>query len=245
LIEEMLQAIRPMKSTVQQIRERFDSDVERFSHLETGNTAQVDSVLSLELIAEAAAGTNPTGRALLDVGCGAGNYSLKIVERFPALDVTLLDLSQPMLERAQERVSAATRGRVSIRQADIREAELGEAQFDIIVAAAVLHHLRTEEQWREVFAKLHRALTYAGTLWIFDLVEHAMPEVEQCMWERYGRYLTTMKDESYRDHVFAYVEQEDTPRPLAFQLDLLRRTGFREVEVLHKNTCFAAFGARK
>ena len=65
------------------------------------------------------------------------------------------------------------------------------------------------------------------------------------MWERYGRDLTAMKDESYRDHVFSYVEQEDTPKPLAFQLELLRSVGFSAVEVLHKNTCFAAFGARK
>src|SRR6266849_2593507 len=131
-----------MKSSVQQIRQRFDQEVARFSNLETGNTAQVDSVLSLELIAEAAADTNPDARVLLDVGCGAGNYSLKVLERLPGLDVTLLDLSRPMLERAQERVSAATRGRVCTVQADIREVQLGDAQFDVIVAAAVLHHLR-------------------------------------------------------------------------------------------------------
>lgn len=234
-----------MKSTVEQIRERFDNDVERFSHLETGNTAQVDSVLSLELIAEAAAAVNPKARSLLDVGCGAGNYSLKILERLPALDVTLIDLSRPMLDRAHERISAATTGTVRTVQADVREAELGEEKFDLIVAAAVLHHLRTDEEWRAVFAKLHRALKRGGSLWIYDLVEHAWPEVQQRMWERYGHYLADMKDESYRDHVFGYVEQEDTPKPIGFQLELMRAVGFREVEVLHKNTCFAAFGSRK
>jgi tRNA (cmo5U34)-methyltransferase len=44
---------------------------------------------------------------------------------------------------------------------------------------------------------------------------------------------------------FAYVEKEDTPRPLLFQLDLLRQVGFGQVEVLHKRVCFAAFGAVK
>ncbi|HXJ55781.1 MAG TPA: class I SAM-dependent methyltransferase [Verrucomicrobiae bacterium] len=234
-----------MKSTVQQIRERFDHDVERFSHLETGNIAQVDSVLSLELIAEAASTSNPTATSLLDIGCGAGNYSLKLLERAPNLDVTLLDLSQPMLERAEQRVGGATRGRLRTVQADIREAALGEAAYDLIVAAAVLHHLRTDTEWREVFAKMRRALKPGGSLWIYDLVEHELPEIERLMRDRYGRYLVDMKDESYRDHVFAYVEQEDTPKPLTFQLDLLRAVGFREVEVLHKNTCYAAFGARQ
>jgi tRNA (cmo5U34)-methyltransferase len=65
------------------------------------------------------------------------------------------------------------------------------------------------------------------------------------MRQRYGEYPTRLKDESYRDQVFAYVEKEDTPRPLLFQLDLLRQVGFAQVEVLHKNLCFAAFGAVK
>jgi tRNA (cmo5U34)-methyltransferase len=36
-------------------------------------------------------------------------------------------------------------------------------------------------------------------------------------------------------------------RPLfqLFQLDLLRQVGFAQVEVLHQNVCFAAFGAVK
>jgi tRNA (cmo5U34)-methyltransferase len=41
------------------------------------------------------------------------------------------------------------------------------------------------------------------------------------------------------------VDREDTPRPLQFQLDMLRKAGSRAVDVLHKNTLHAAFGAVK
>ena len=74
--------------------------------------------------------------------------------------------------------------------------------------------------------------------WVFDLVESSIPAVEQQIRHRYGEYLTRLKDEAYRD-------QEDTPRPQLFQLDLMRQVGFAQVEVLHKNVCFAAFGAVK
>ena len=110
---------------------------------------------------------------------------------------------------------------------------------------AVLHHLRWDEEWETVFASFFRALRPGGSLWIFDLVEHSIPAVQTIMWERYGEYLTELRDEVYRDHVFAYVEREDSPRPLVYQLDLLRRVGFADVDVLHKNGCFAAFGAVK
>jgi len=69
--------------------------------------------------------------------------------------------------------------------------------------------------------------------------------VQALMWQRYGAYLAGLKDEAYRDHVFAYVAREDTPRPLPYQIDLLRSVGFSKVEILHKNGCFAAFGAIK
>src|SRR5689334_22528794 len=105
-----------MKSTVDEIRRRFDADVERFSNLETGQSATVDAPLAMALVAEAAAATTPQARHVLDVGCGAGNYTLKLLESLPNLDATLIDLSLPMLERARERVSRAKIGRASCRE---------------------------------------------------------------------------------------------------------------------------------
>ncbi len=233
------------KSTVQEIRERFDKDVERFSNLETGQSATIDAPLVLDLIAGAAAAATPRATSLLDVGCGAGNYSLKLLEKLPNMAVTLVDLSKPMLDRATQRVGAATTGRVEARQSDIRELDLGSGRFDLITAAAVLHHLRTDDEWRAVFTKFFNALRPGGSIWIADLIEHGNGAVQSLMWQRYGEYLSALKGPSYRDQVFAYIEKEDTPRPLMYQVDLLRSVGFREVEILHKNSVFAAFGGIK
>jgi len=234
-----------VKSTVEQIRARFDDDVERFSNLSTGQSAIVDAPLALDLITRAAAAVNPSAKHLLDIGCGAGNYSLRLLERLPGMDVMLVDLSRPMLERAVERIGPATAGKIGMVQADIRELQLGEVRYDIIIAAAVFHHLRTDSEWEAVFRKCYAALKPGGSMWISDLVEHATPEVQALMWARYGNYLAELKDTAYRDHVFAYIAQEDTPRSLLHQTDLLREVGFGRVEVLHKNGCFAAFGAVK
>jgi len=234
-----------VKSSVEEIRQRFDADVERFSNLETGQSATVDAPLAMGLVAQAAAASTPLMRQIVDVGCGAGNYALKLLELKPDLDVTLIDLSLRMLERAKQRVQAATGGKVTTIQGDIREIEVPSEGCDVILAAAILHHLRTDEEWENVFASFYRALRPGGSIWIFDLVECSIDRVQSLMWSRYGEYLKEFKDEAYRDHVFAYIEREDTPRSLMFQLELLRRVGFQQVDVLHKNSCFAAFGAVK
>jgi len=234
-----------MKSTVEQIRERFDNDVERFSNLETGQSATIDAPLAMELITRSAAAITPGATHALDIGCGAGNFTLKLLRALPDLSMTLMDLSRPMLDRAVARVRPVTRGEVVTIQGDIREVPLASASFDVIVAAAVFHHLREDDEWRAVFAKCYEALRRGGSLWISDLVAQDHHAIHAIMWERYGVYLSGLKGDAYRDHVFEYVEQEDTPRSLVFQLDMLREVGFTSVEILHKNGPFAAFGALK
>jgi tRNA (cmo5U34)-methyltransferase len=234
-----------MKSTVDEIRQRFDNDVERFSNLETGQSATIDAPVALSLISQAAVATTPNAKRLLDVGCGAGNFTLRLLQCRSMDEITLVDLSRPMLERAEQRIRTVHQGKIITIQADIREISFADEGFDIVLSAAVLHHLRTESEWQSVFEKLHRTLAPGGSWWIFDMVTHPNPAVHELMWARYGQYLCSTGDAAYRDRVFAYIEKEDTPRPLMDQLLLLRQVGFSQVDVLHYNTCFAAFGGVK
>jgi len=237
--------VNTIKSSVDEIRARFDREVERFSNLETGQSATIDAPLALELIQCAAAKICPDGGSLLDVGCGAGNYSLKLLQVIPNLSVTLVDLSRPMLDRACARLKQYTREDPVALQGDIRELTLPSDAFDLIVAAMVLHHLREESEWTAVFQKLFRALKPGGSIWISDLVSHSISSIQELMWQRYGEYLAALKDQAYRDYVLDYVTKEDSPRPLLYQTDLLKAVGFVQVEILHKNNCFAVFGAIK
>lgn len=230
------------KSSVAEIRARFDGDVERFSNLDTGQVTTVDAALCLELVARAATATAPAAPRVLDVGCGAGNYSLKIRERRADARFTLVDLSAPMLTRARERLGASAEATV---QGDVRELSFEDGQFDIIVAAAVLHHLRNVAERERAFASFHRWLKPGGGLWIFDLVAHEGSEIQDLMWADYGRYLDELGGGGYRERVFAYIEREDTPMTLTYQLALMIRVGFGMVDVLHKRSCFAAFGGRR
>jgi tRNA (cmo5U34)-methyltransferase len=234
-----------MKATVEQIRQRFDAAVDQFSNLQTGQTAVIDAPYCLELVTQTAATLTRGAKSVLDVGCGAGNYALKLLEFLPNLDVTLIDLSRPMLDRAVQRVQAATTGRVLAIQADIREVELDQSSFDLVLAGSVLHHLRQDSEWKSVFRKFYHSLRAGGSLWIVDLIEHTNPCIQDIIWKRYQKYLSHLGGEDFIQLVATEIAQQDTPRPLLFQLDLLREVGFDQVEILHKHLCYAAFGAIK
>ena len=233
------------KSTVQEIKERFDNDVERFSNLDTGQVATIDAQISLELITEASKRIRPNAQNILDVGCGAGNYSLKMLSKIADLNCTLVDLSKPMLDKALERVSSKTNNTVTTLQGDIRDIELKANNFDIILAGAVLHHLRDDEDWETTFQKLYDLLKPGGCLMISDLIIQETDSVSEYIWERYGEYLENMDGKEYRKKVLEYVEKEDSPRSMTYQLELMKKIGFKKTEILHKNMCFGAFGGIK
>lgn len=233
------------KSTVEEIKQRFDNDVERFSNLDTGQISTIDAKISLELITEASKRIVPNAKNLLDIGCDAGNFTLMMLSKIENLNCTLIDLSKPMLDKAFERVSQQTENKVTILQGDIREIELPENSFDIILAGAVLHHLRDNEDWKATFGKLFNLLKPNGCLMISDLITQDTEILNEYTWEKYGDYLESVGGKEYCKKVLDYIDKEDSPRSMNFQLDLMKQVGFRQVEILHKNMCFGAFGGIK
>ncbi|WP_447641820.1 MULTISPECIES: class I SAM-dependent methyltransferase [Chitinophagaceae] len=230
------------KSTLKEIEERFDKDVERFSNLETAQATTLDARYNMDLITDSITAIYPDKISILDIGCGAGNYSVCLLEKINAADVTLVDLSQPMLDKAKERVGIFGKGTVNAIKGDFRTMIPMEKKYDVIIATAVLHHLRDDEDWETTFKQLYNLLKPNGSLWIFDLVHQTNGAMQHLIYTiKYGTYLTELKDENYRDQVFAYIDKEDTPRPLVYQLDLLKKVGFKGVDVLHKKLCFASF----
>lgn len=164
-----------------------------------------------------------------------------MLSKIPNLSCTLVDLSLPMLERAKKRAEDITSNSVSILHGDIRNITLEDNKYDIILAGAVLHHLRDDEDWVFVFSKLYRTLKKGGCLMISDLITQDTSILDKYFTNKYKEYLTNLGGEEYAEKVLAYIEKEDSPRSLNYQLELMKKVGFSHTEILHKNICFAAY----
>jgi tRNA (cmo5U34)-methyltransferase len=96
-----------------------------------------------------------------------------------------------------------------------------------------------------MFASFHRWLRPGGALFIADLVAYDSPAIQSLMLARYAEHLESIGGPEYRAKVFAYCEEEDSPRSVKYQFDLLTKAGFTEYDALHKNALFVAYYARK
>lgn len=81
---------------------------------------------------------------------------------------------------------------IGLLQSDFRVASLADNTYDVILAAAVLHHLRDDDDWEVAFRSLFRITAPGGSIWITDLVSHETESVQRLMWRRYGEYLIAL-----------------------------------------------------
>jgi SAM-dependent methyltransferase len=102
------------------------------------------------------------GERVLDVGCGCGQSSLQLAERAgPRGPVLGVDVSAPMLARAQERAREADAANLLFRRADAQVDALGEASFDLVFSRFGVMFFADPEA---AFANLRRALAPGGRL---------------------------------------------------------------------------------
>ena len=167
------------KSTIEEIRDRFDQSVERFTQLETGQQAVPDAALVLDLVSKVASTHLQTGNSILDIGCGAGNFTLRVLREVgKPLDCHLADLSRPMLNRAVERIIATGVTSVTTHHIDLRKLTYAPDSFHCILAGAVLHHLRDKSDWSAVFSLLYKWLKPGGRLYVADIAVFDAPDIQ-------------------------------------------------------------------
>lgn len=240
-----MSSVNIKKSSPEEIRKNFDKQVERFVNIETGQSTAIDSPLCMELISRSAFITNPEAKNIMDIGCGGGNYAIKVASLLNNPDCTLVDFSENMLIAAEKRLKEISKGEITTLLGDYREIELGDNKYDIITAGTTLHHLREEKEWELVFEKIYKALKFGGSFWINDVIISETEEINKLMINGWINILKERFDDGYIENNMKKYKSEDSPRTLSFQLDLLKKTGFSKTIVLHKHFNFAAFGAIK
>ena len=130
-------------------------------------------------------GELPAGAAVLDLGCGPGDITLRIAAAQPAAEVHGLDGSAAMLAFAEAALAAAPglAGRVRFIEGLVPDAPLPRARYDAVVSNSLLHHLHDPGGlWRMVRA---RARAGAPVL-VMDLLRPASEQAAQALVAQYA-----------------------------------------------------------
>jgi 2-polyprenyl-3-methyl-5-hydroxy-6-metoxy-1,4-benzoquinol methylase len=108
-------------------------------------------------------------KSVLDVGGGAAAWSIPFAQKNRATRVTVLDMPQvtPVTRQYAERFGVARQ--YDYRDGDLREADLGKAQYDLVILGHIIHG-EGREAGQRLIARCAEALRDRGTLLIAEFI---------------------------------------------------------------------------
>jgi tRNA (cmo5U34)-methyltransferase len=195
-------------------------------------------------------------KQILELGCGTGELTVKILQRFPTARVYAVDYSSRMLQFARHKMEhAGLAERVSWIEADFGNwaqsdlpSDLGtEVPLDACISSLAIHHLRDELKG-SLFKRIHDRLQPKGCFWNADPV---LPEAEALasVYEE-ARTAWTAQQPIALEEIRAKMNRgtshghssHDHLATLSMHLDLLTKAPFSAIDVVWKYYGFAVFG---
>ena len=180
--------------------------------------------------------------AILDIGAGTGILSELMVQRYPGAIITLLDISENMLELAKRRFQA--RANIHFIIADYSREDFGK-EYDIICSALSIHHL-TNVNKRGLYRRIFEALNRGGLFINADQVQGESEWMHQRnleYWDEFIMHAGLPRKEA--EAVLSRRDRYDRMEKLSVQLRWLREAGFSDMELVYKNRPFVVFLGRK
>lgn len=124
---------------------------------------------ALPLIGRAIGARDPAGLDYLDLACGDGSFTESVLDTWPALRMTALDLSPAYLGKARATLGAFRQTRFV--EAKAEATGLPNAAFDLITAVYLFHELPPKIRV-EVAAEIARLLKPGGVLILVDTIQY-------------------------------------------------------------------------
>jgi tRNA (cmo5U34)-methyltransferase len=187
----------------------------------------------------------PSPRHVLELGCGTGNVSLRLLAAAPGAALTLVDAAPEMLAITRARIEAADPAaaqRARFVEARFEALPLERDAYDAIVACISLHHVADPAP---VFRSLRACLKPAGALCLADGYAAADPGQQarhMARWHAFWRQPGNLSEDEIVS-VRSHVEQHDHYFDLETVFALLHDAGFDTPDCVWRDGLFAVVTA--
>jgi tRNA (cmo5U34)-methyltransferase len=205
-----------------------------------------DFAYAHQLFLESIALHLPPNSCGLAAGAGSGRVSRLLLERFPDLSLTLVDISANMLDEAARQL-APYAGRAQAMVHDIFNPQLDfpANTFDCVVSVFAICHAQGMDVYEHLYRRIVRWLKPHGSFVCYDHVlgdTFELTALNALGWHRL--LLASQTPEQAREGIVG-TYQEDSPLSVRHHLHLLSEVGFQAVDVLYKRDIFAIYAGIK
>ncbi len=166
---------------------------------------------------------NFTPKYILDLGCGNGNVTYKLLQFYPKSNFTLLDASEEMINLCKTRFKTY---KIEYVKSYFNDYIYKSDYYNFITAGFSLHHCNSEEK-KSLFKSIYKSLKKGGIFSFSDLMIHKKkPEHSKLLknWEVFvnGNFPDGEKWKWLVEHY----KEFDKPDDYSDQIQWLKEAGF-------------------
>jgi arsenite methyltransferase len=110
-------------------------------------------------------GEPQVGTKLLELGCGPGVYACKFAQKYPQIETSGMDLSQPLLERARTRAHEMRLSNCFFTQGDAQALPIASSSINVLIVSRLFLIIPDKEA---VLAEIFRVLKPGGRCFIAE-----------------------------------------------------------------------------
>ena len=178
---------------------------------------------------------------VLDIGGGTGLFSLFLLRKYPKATITLIDLSEKMLNIAKLRFKDNLNIKYIVGDYTTYNYD---TEYDVIISALSIHHL-FHEQKKDLYKKCFSILNPKGIFINADQVLGITPYLELRYKKLWSDYIEN-SGLSNEEVISAYERIKlDKEVKLDQQLKWMEEAGFSDVECIYKYYHFAVMFGRR
>ena len=187
---------------------------------------------------------------VLDLGCGDGFFAEEFLNDFSDVNLTLSDGSGDMLLAARKRLNKWPN--VKYIRASFQEAieyDLLSGKFDFVYSSFAIHHLQLADKKR-LYSKIYDVLNPGGCFVHNDVIAPMSDWIESWYLRLWREWIDQYPDKTASAGMDVIPEKykespDDFPDTLETHIDILKETGFKNVDCFLKYGIFALFGGFK
>ena len=149
-------------------------------------------------------------KKILDLGGGTGLELIHLFELFPEANVTVIDITENMLEKLKTRSFS---NQVKTICGDFFEVDFGE-NYDAVISTSALHHFKKEEKLK-LYKKILDCLKNNGQFINCDYIAITQEKEAEQLYEL--------------EHNFDDYRHIDIPLTIEHELEILKSVGFSDI----------------
>lgn len=181
-------------------------------------------------------------RHILELGCGSGHLTRRVLARFPDAEIVGLDHSAELLRVCDHTLDE---GRFVGVRADFEGLPFTPGRFDLCVSSIAIHHVDDAAKQR-LFASVFEALRPDGVFAYSDQFRGETAEI-------YAKHMESWKREAFAlgategewDAWMRHQERDDHHATLRDQVRWLEDAGFAPVDCVWRNLLWTVLVARR